>query len=183
MELVAGGKELGRRENPYFNRDVFTFCSHRHTPNSGEYGGPGMVESEAGIYIAWRVFEDYATIASLALKETVLYAINRLLSFKTLRTTLPVQGVTTLQKQPSEQRYVNHLLYTSPVKRGKGIEIIEDILPVYDVSVELRIKEQVKQAYLAPQMTLLPFTQTNGVVQFTLPKLETHQMIVLDYAN
>lgn len=101
MEL-AGGRELGRREDPYFNREVFHFCSHQHTPDSFHYGGPGIVESDNGIYIAWNVFEDYATKGSLALKETVLYALNRLLPDKTLETSLPAQGITTLTHQAGE---------------------------------------------------------------------------------
>ncbi|BFH60782.1 hypothetical protein [Paenibacillus azoreducens] len=53
----------------------------------------------------------------------------------TLRTSLQSQGIVTLQKQASKTRYVQHTLYVSPVKRGSGIEIIEDILPVYQISV------------------------------------------------
>jgi hypothetical protein len=177
---LAGGTELGNREQPYFNRDVFTFCSHQHTPNALNHDGPGMVESANGIYFAWNVFEDYATKGSLALKECVLFALNRLLAAPTIRTSLPAQGITTLMKQPDHNRYINHLLYASPVKRGNGIEVIEDILPVYDVAVELNLPSPVKRVYLAPQMTDLPFEQVNGSVRYTVPKLECHQMVVLD---
>lgn len=181
IELTESGTELGRRENPYFNRDAFTFCSHQHTPNSGEYGGPGMVESRNGIYIAWNLFEDYAVKGSLAAKETALFALNRLLPQPTLRSSLPAQGSVTLQKQAGLSRYVQHTLYAAPVKRGDGIEIIEDLLPVYDVSMELRIPEKVHAVYLAPQMTPLDFEQQGERVAYTIPELECHQMIVLDY--
>ncbi|KPV55097.1 beta-galactosidase, partial [Paenibacillus sp. A3] len=117
---LDGGTELGRREDPYFNREVFTFSSHQHTPSSMNDGGPGMVEGASGIYIAWNVFEDYATKGSLFLKEIVLYALDRLLPDKTLTTSLPAQGVVTLQEQQVERRLVNHLLYAVPVKRGDG---------------------------------------------------------------
>src|SRR5690606_17227759 len=113
------------------------FCSHQHTPNSTNYGGPGMVESDNGIYIAWNVFEDYATKGSIVLKETVLHALKLLLPEKRIVTNLPAQGVTTLTEQKDHNRYVNHLLYASPVKRGNGIEVIEDITPIYDVEVSI----------------------------------------------
>ncbi|TVY10494.1 beta-galactosidase trimerization domain-containing protein [Paenibacillus cremeus] len=178
---LAGGQVLGVREYPYFNRDVFTFCSHQHTPSAGGDNGPGMVESGHGIYFAWSVFEDYATKGSLALKETVLYALNRLLAGrKTLETSLPAQGIATLMKQSAESRYVNHLLYASPVKRGNGVEVIEDLLPVLDTQVSLAIPEKVRRVYLAPQLEELPFDQDGGTVRFTLPRLECHQMVVLD---
>jgi Hypothetical glycosyl hydrolase 6/Beta-galactosidase trimerisation domain len=179
---LAGGTELGQRQDPYFNRDIFTFCSHQHTPNSEVYGGPGMVESASGIYIAWNMFDDYAVKGSLALKETILYALNRLLvNRKTFDTNLPAQGVTTLQRQQSENRYVNHLLYASPVKRGEQVEIIEDIVPLYDIHVTLRVPETILRAYLAPQQQEISFQQTDNIIRYTLPKLECHQMVVFDY--
>ncbi|WP_168121727.1 alpha-amylase family protein [Paenibacillus sp. HB172176] len=178
---LAGGAELGKRENPYFNRSAEAFCSHQHTPSSQEYGGPGMVESANGIYIAWNVFEDYATKGSLILKETVLYALNRLLPDKSLQTGLPAQGVVTLQEQKQEKRLVNHLLYASPVLRGKGVEVIEDIVPLSDVRVSVRTQHPVNNVYLAPQMTQLPFESKAGIISYTVPELECHQMVVLDY--
>jgi len=179
---LAGGTELGRREDPYFNRDVFAFCSHQHTPSSHAYGGPGMVESASGIYIAWNVFDDYATKGSLILKETVLHALDRLLPARTLRTSgLPAQGIVTLQEQPGEKRLVNHLLYASPVKRGNGIEVIEDIVPLHDVEVTVRTSRPVNGVYLAPQMTPLPYRYENHAVSYTVPKVECHQMVVIGY--
>ncbi|QJD85469.1 alpha-amylase family protein [Cohnella herbarum] len=181
---LSGGTELGRREDPYFNRDVFTFCSHQHTPNSTKDGGPGMVESDKGIYMAWNVFEDYAVKGSLAHKESVLYALNRLLPNKTLTTNLPAQGIVTLQDQQSEGRIVNHLLYASPVKRGEDVEIIEDILPVYDVSVSLLLKgRKAKHVYLAPQMSPIAFEQSGDRIEYVVPRLECHQMVVIDVAT
>jgi hypothetical protein len=178
---LDGGVELGRREDSYFNRDAAAFCSHQHTPTSNVYGGPGMVESGSGIYVAWNVFEDYAAKGSLILKETVIHALNRLLPEKTLTTTLPAQGVVTLQDQQEQTRLVNHLLYASPVRRGKDIEVIEDILPLYGVEVCIVASRPVKKVYLAPQMEELPFLQEAGRVSYMVPRLECHQMVVLDY--
>lgn len=180
IELIDG-RELGHREDPYFNRDIFTFCSHQHTPNSFKYGGPGMVESSSGIYIAWNVFEDYATKGSLILKETILYAIEQLLKEKTLETNLPAQGVVTLMHQKAQRRFVNHLLYASPVKRGEGIEVIEDIIPLRNVEVSVRIPHEVKKVYLAPQMSELIFLQEKGRIKYTVPELECHGMVVIEY--
>jgi hypothetical protein len=178
---LDGGTELGVREDPFFNRDVFTFCSHQHTPTSERTPGPGMVEGKHGIYIAWNVFEDYATKGSLILKQTVHYALDRLLGEKkTLATSLPTQGVVTLQEQTMAGRWINHLLYASPVRRGERTEVIEDILPVYDVEVSVRLSREVRRVYLAPQMVDLDFVQKDGVVSYTVPRLECHQMVVLE---
>ncbi len=178
---LAGGTELGNREDPYFNREVFHFCSHQHTPNSHQNGGPGMVESNSGIYIAWNVFSDYATKGSLALKEIVVYALNRLLGTgKTLQTNLPAQGIVTLQYQPGHNRYVNHLLYASPVRRGESTEIIEDIVPLHDVQVQVSVPLPARRVYMAPSLQELSFRQDGTTISYTVPKLECHQMVVIE---
>ena len=141
-----------------------------------------MVVSDNGIYIAWDVFSDYANKGSLFLKEILVYALDLILGKeKTLSVDLPAQGIVTLSHQETHQRYVNHLLYASPVRRGSGTEIIEDILPVYDIKTEVRVKEKIKRAYLAPSGKQLDFEQKNGVIKYTIPELECHQMVILEY--
>ncbi|MBT2292848.1 beta-galactosidase trimerization domain-containing protein [Paenibacillus albidus] len=138
VELTASGRVLGQQENPYFNRDVFTFCSHLHTPSDQHPAGPGMVATDSSIYIAWNVFSDYADNGHLILKEMVKHALGLLLPEATLQTDLPAQGIATLQHQQAGNRYVNHLLYANPVKKGR-VEVIEDIVPLYDIQVNLRL--------------------------------------------
>jgi len=179
---AAGGEVLGYRENPYFNRDVFSFSSHRHTPNDKSSREPGMIAHDAGIYIAWNVFEDYADNGSLILRQMVVHALNRLLDGRiTLTTTLPSQGVTTLQEQQAHNRLVHHLLYAVPVRRGKDVEIIEDIVPLHDIACALRTDRTVSNVYLAPQLTALPFSVAGGTISYTVPKLECHQMVVIEF--
>ncbi len=179
---LTSGKELGARENPYFNRDALHFCSHQHAPSSGEYGGPGMVEGRAGIYIAWNVFEDYATKGSLSLKETVIAALDRLLDgCKTIKTTLPAQGVTTLMHQKEKKRYIHHLLYACPVKRGKNVEVIEDLLPIYNTECQIKLPVTAKKVYLAPSMQAIDFTQEKDTICYAVEKFSCHEMVVVDY--
>lgn len=178
-KIRCTGTELGIREDPYFNRTREHFCSHQHTPDSGRYGGGGMTEGRDGIYIAWNIFGDYGTNGSLAAKQMVTFALDRLLgSSKTLVTDLPAQGVAALSEQPG--RYICHILYASPVKRGNGIEVIEDILPVHDTFVSVMTGGRPKRVYLAPQGYEIPFTYENGRAEVTVDKFECHQMIVFE---
>ena len=184
VRLSEDGTELAQREQPYFNRTIAHFSSHLHTPNSGVMEGSAITMGPDGAYISWNLFQEYATKASLILRELFTMTLDRLLEGrKTVTTTLPAQGVTTLMAQPAEHRLIHHLLYAVPVKRGDGIEIIEDILPVYGIQSSLRIDTPVKAMYLAPQMEPIAFTQTDGIVSYTLEKLENHQMVVLDLAE
>lgn len=173
------GNELGIRENPYFNRTRAHFCSHQHTPNSCEYGGAGMTEGKDGIYIAWNIFADYAQSGELHLKQMAIFALDRLLdSAKTLKTNLPAQGIVTLMKQ--SDRLICHLLYASPVKRGNGIEVIEDILPIYNVELAIKTDKKINKVYLAPQKEDIDFTYENGYISVKLDKIECHQMVVFE---
>lgn len=173
------GNELGIRENPYFNRTRVHFCSHQHTPNSCEYGGAGMTEGKDGIYIAWNIFADYAQSGELHLKQMVIFALDRLLdSAKTLKTNLPAQGIVTLMKQ--SDRLICHLLYASPVKRGNGIEGIEDIVPIYNVELAIKTNRKINKVYLAPQKEDIDFTYDNGYISVKLAKIECHQMVVFE---
>ena len=176
---VTSGSVIAKRVNPYFNRTAEHFCSHRHAPADIRTAFPGVVCKGNTIYAAWNLFEDYATHASLVGREVIAYCIKQLLGDAiTLRTNLPAQGIATVMHQPG--RYINHLLYASPIKRGEDIEVIEDILPVYNVQVSVKLPEQVNRVYLAPQMTEIPFTCENGRINYTVEKLECHQMVVLD---
>lgn len=174
-------KVLGVRENPYFNRSVFEFCSHLHTPSNGREAGAAMVYGDSGIYIGWNVFSDYAENGSLILKLMVKYALNQLLADdKTLEAMFPKQGVVALTKQ--DERYVLHMLYAAPVKRGK-VEVIEDVLPIFDTSVKLKVEEKIKSVTLQPQNETIPFSQAGKEVTFIVPEVHCHQMVSLTYEN
>jgi len=182
VRLKAGSQELARREVPYFNRSIAHFCSHQHAPSSGETEGSAITIGSQGAYICWKLFTEYADKGSLILRDLFCATLDRLLEdSKTLVTDLPAQGVTTLMDQKQEHRLIHHLLYASPVRRGGGIEVIEDLLPVFGVHCLLRPGREVKRVYLAPQMQDIPFTQEAGCVRYTLEKLHCHQMVVLDY--
>lgn len=188
---ITDGKCLARNKAPYFNRDVYRFCSHQHTPDGTEEGYDAIVIKENTAYIGWDIFTDYAKMGSLHLKECVMYVLDQLLSGdKTITVNLPDRGVTTLTYQQKENRYVNHLLFAHTTTRGifefmgnrTPIEIIEDIVPLYHTEVKLKLKEQVKRIYLAPSMEELSFRQTGQEVCFCIERMICHQMVVVDLA-
>ena len=126
------------------------------------------------------MFQDYAIKGSLILKRMVQYAIDSLLKDKkTIKTSLPAQGIVTLTKQ--KKCYIVHMLYAVPVKRGINTEVIEDIQPLFNVETNLHIKEQVKRVYLASQNFDLEFSRINEEINIIVPKLDMHQMIILDF--
>lgn len=182
ISITATGEVLAHRVDPYFNRSTFKYCSHKHTPPSPSSTSAGMTEGRDGIYIAWNVFEDYATSGMIILKKIVCHALDKLLGkHKSGRASLPAQGVFTLTEQKRENRLIAHLLYASPVKRGDGVEVIEDILPIYNTKLQIRVdNREVRRVYLAPQNEDLDYSIFDGVLTTTVPRLECHQMVVVE---
>jgi len=174
-------KILAERVNPYFNRDMLHFSSHQHTPYDSGSRDYGIVRSGNIIYCGWEIFSEYASNGSITTKELVLMMLENLIGdIKTLEINLGAQGIATLRKQEKESRYILHALYASPVKRGKGIEVIEDILPVYDTSVKIRVLRKPKKVYLAPQGEDINFEYAEGILEYNIERLECHQMTVID---
>lgn len=185
------GQVLATRENSYFNRDMYAFCSHQHTPNDPKDVGSGIVLTDQTAYIAWDVFSDYSKTGSLHLKEIVVHTIEKLIGeTKTVALDFVDRGITTLTYQQEHDRYIHHLLFAHTTLRGKfnlsavahgNIEVIESIIPVYNVSVTLRVDKVVNKVYLAPQNTELPFEVKNdGTITYVVPKVECHQMICIE---
>ncbi|MBQ5362592.1 MAG: beta-galactosidase, partial [Clostridia bacterium] len=143
---------------------------------------PAVVIGKDGGYIAWDIFSEYADKGSIILKEIVLHTIDALLGEdKTLTTNLPSAGVVTLNEQAKQNRYVLHALYATPVKRGGGIEIIEDLVPVYDTTFEVKTAKPITRVTAVPQNKELPFTYENGVCKFTIDKFTCAQIVTLEY--
>lgn len=187
---VTTGECLAKNKAPYFNRDVYRFSSHQHTPDGTMDGNDAVVINGNTAYIGWDIFTDYAKMGSLHLKECVVYVLDRLLAGeKTMTVSLPDRGVATMTVQREKRRYVVHLLFAHTTTRGNfefmgntsPVEIIEDICPLYGVEAELKVEEAVKRVYLAPSMEELPFTQEEGRIRFRVEKIECHQMAVLEY--
>ena len=178
----ADAQVLGVSRLPFFNRERGYFCSHQHTPFVSKDHTPGVVIGKQGGYIAWDVFSEYADKGSIILKEIVLRTVDTLLGEdKTLVTNLPSAGVVTLNEQSAQNRYVLHALYATPIKRGSGIEIIEDLVPIYDTTFEIKTDKPISRVCAVPQNEAIPFTYEDGICKFTLDKFTCAQIVTLEY--
>ena len=121
-------------------------------------------------------------MGSFHVKELLYHAIDALLGdAKKLTTDLPDRGVTTLMEQETENRLVHHLLFAYTTNRGKKTEVIQDIIPLYNIHASIQSAKAPKEVYLAPSKEPLPYTYENGTISYTIPKLEIHQMVIIQY--
>lgn len=177
VEAANGGSVLCWTEVPYFNRTWRQFCSHRHTPSSGERKYPAVVASGAGIYFAHPIFRQYNESAPLWVKTMVKDALAMLLPKPVLTVKGPSSLLSTVNRQPDESRYVVHLLHYIPERRGKQFDVIEDVIPVHNIEVTLRLGTPVNTIKLVPDGAALEFTSVGGAVTFTVPTVNGHAMI------
>jgi hypothetical protein len=183
MEVTAqpGAEVLAETIVPYFNRTWEHFCSHRHTPSAGSVGYPGIVKSGQNVYFMHPVFSQYAKNAPRWVKQLVVNALDAVLPEPILRVDAPSTMLATVTAQPAQNRCVVHLLHYIPERRGQDFDVIEDVIPIYEVGVSVRVAKPVTGVETAPGGQTIPFAQADGRVVFVLPKLDGHEMVVLTY--
>jgi hypothetical protein len=177
---LKGAKVLADVNVPYFNRTFAHFCSHRHTPSAGKKGHPGIVRKGSVIYFAHPVFMQYHKNAPLWCKRLVLNALDLLLPEPLVRLEAPSSALAMLNEQAAENRLVLHLLHYIPERRGTDFDVIEDVIPIFDVKASVRVDRKVRAVACVSHNRPLGFSQTEGRVEFVLPKLEGHQIIVME---
>lgn len=164
----------------FFARTYGHFCSHRNTPydkNGVRY--PAMAKKGNLVWLAHDIPVIYKRVGSIFHRRFFLSAL-ALIFDNPCKVRLFSEGRCRLIRQPEENRYCLNMTYASPCKRGEA-EIIDEILPLYDIPAEIRIDEDIKVVRTVTGGETLPFTKENGVVRFTIPKLQCHECVVLEY--
>ena len=179
LEIEAGGgtEILARMVPAYFDRTWQHFCSHRQTPSSGELAGPAAARTGEVIYFAHPIFRQYNQNAPRWCKQLLLNALDMLLPDPLLRHGGPSSVLTAVNEQAVENRWVVHLLHYVPERRGQDFDVIEDVLPLYDVGVSMRLPGPVAGVRCVPGGETIGFKEAMGRLSFTVPKLEGHQMV------
>ena len=179
MEVAArsGSDTLAVTLVPYFNRTWEHFCSHRHTPSAEKPEYPGVVKHGRVIYFAHPVFSQYGQNAPRWVKQLVLNAIDILQPNPVIRVDGPSTILATVNEQASQNRLVAHILHYIPERRGADFDVIEDVIPVYDVGISIRTEKGPNHVSCVPEGESLEFAYQNGRVTFVIPKVEGHQMV------
>ncbi len=178
LNIVADRAEvLAQVVEPYFERAWNHFMSHQQTAPDKLSKYAGAVRSGDVIYFSDPLFGAYKTHGNHAYKLLIQNAIELLLGRRMLESDLPSTARVTVCDQPG--RRVAHLLHY-PVERRADIDIIEDVIPLYDRKVELMLDFVPSKAYLAPSMERVPFTFEHGVAKCVVREIVGHQMLVFE---
>ena len=167
---------------PYFSRTYGKFCGHKNTPHNKESEKyPAIAKFGNVVYTAHPLASAYHKLGSLYHREYFINALRLVYSGGAYEVEgLGSQGRVTMIRQPDKSRYCLNMTYALPVRRGTA-EIIEDIMPVYNVSVTLKLSEKVKRVWLGLSGEELAVEKVGDAVRFTVPEINCHTSVVIEY--
>ncbi len=166
---------------PVFNRSYEHFCSHLHSPSGREEVYPAVVETERTAYFMHPVFTTYQTIAPPWYKQLFRNELNRMLRTSLVKHDGPSTIITNLFEQPEQNRQVLHLLHYIPVRKCKLLDIVDEVIMLYQIKITMQVQRRVRRVYSAPDMTEIPFIQEGDYLEFTIEKINGHHMSVIDF--
>ncbi|HEY5587179.1 MAG TPA: alpha-amylase family protein [Ruminiclostridium sp.] len=170
---------LAKVVHPYFDRAWNHFMSHQHAAPDKESQYAAVVKKDNIIYIAYPIFRAYKKHGNLVFKKIVSNCLDLLLGKRMVSSNLPSTAQVSIMDQKEEGRRVVHILHYPIIKRCE-IEIIEDVIPLYNIDMSVDVPFEVKKVYLAPDIEELEFKDENGFISFNIPKINGHAMIVLE---
>ncbi|MCU0523039.1 MAG: hypothetical protein MUF84_20425 [Anaerolineae bacterium] len=180
MKAHAGTQVLAHIHEPYFSRTYEHYCSHMNTPYRPERAAhPALIQKGRVVYSPSPLDLMYDHRAARAHRDLFERALKRVYTAPMLHVALPSNGRVSLLHQAAQHRYVAHLLYATPHYRG-GLELIEDLVPLFDVPVVLHVSELVRKATLIPDGIDLPLVREGETVKVVVPRFTMHCAVVFE---
>jgi len=180
VKVQAGTKAFGQVVEPYFERAYDHFCSHHQTPGATATAYPIATQRGRVAYVPFPIFSAFAKHGNYPCRLLVKNLIDRLLPQPLLHVQSPTSTEATVMQQRSPARTIVHLLQYCPERRTKDLDLVEDIVPIHDVPVSIKLVKKPKRAYLAPDMQELAFEWSNGRAELIVPRINGHAMVVLE---
>ena len=182
IQPTGGAKGIAQVVEPYFERTYRHFCSHTQTPYRPHPSAYAAAVHKGAIStIPYPIFRAYATHGNLPYRQLVETCLGLLLPQKLVEVAGPSTLEVTVMRQ--HNRTIVHLLQFVAERRTQTLDIIEDIIPLFDVALSLRLSRAPKQVCLAPQKTALDWNHDQGRVRVRIPRIEGHAMIVFEGAT
>ena len=179
---AAGAEIFAELITPYFSRTYGKFCGHKNTPNdksSEKY--PAIAKYGNIVYVAHPLATAYNRIGSLYHREYLMNALGLVYCGSVCAVDgLGSQGRVTMIRQADKSRYCINMTYAVPARRGKA-EVIEDIMPVYNIKVKLKVNEEIKRIYLGVTGEEIEMERNGSEISFTIPTLHCHTTVVAEY--
>ena len=169
---------------PIFNRTNAHFCGHKNAPYDKDSTPlPALARKGNVVFMAHaigRIYNDYGCVAH---RDYLISALKNLCGYEpTVKCRLDSCGRVTVIDQKESARYCVNLTYAAPAKRGIA-EIIDDIIPLYNVGFGMKTDRLIKRVYSPIDNVEIPFASDGKSLSFTIPKLECHNTVVIEYED
>ena len=172
---------LAELHEPYFDRTPEHWTSHDNTPYQTEPAQhPAVIKRGNIVWCAHDLEAIYAQEGSQVHRQLFFNALSQLLTQPFVKVEMPSCGRMNLLHQPQKNRYVVHLTYGTPHKRGRA-QVIEDLVPLHNIPVTVNFNENVTKAYLIPGMKEVKTTKTEDGLQIVIPEFKCHTGVVFEY--
>jgi hypothetical protein len=176
LRVSEGTQVLAYSGMPYFNRTWQHFCSHQYSPFDRASDEPVIVQNNSVITIARPLFTEYAESARRVHKQVIANCTQRLLPQPRVGAhNLPSTAVVTVHRQHND--LIVHVLHYVHQRRGRTLDIIEDVLPLHDVSLSIRTERQPTSAQLVPEHQQISCQWEGGYALLSIPRVEGYQII------
>lgn len=70
-----------------------------------------------------------------------------------------------------------------PEQRSQKIAVFEEAMPIFDLAVSIRTSETPTAVVAVPQGEPLSFAMNGGRAEFSIHKVQGHQMVSIEYAS
>ena len=164
-----------------FDRDYRHYCSHRQAPSSGVRGDAAAILDCGVLYFAHPLFTIYQVRGAHWCKTLLYNAIDLLLGVRAVQHDGPSSLHLYLNEQATENRYVLHALHYIPERKSTELDVVEDIIDLYNITVKLRLPHTVRSARLVPTGEELVIRKNGDTVQMTIPQIHGHIMAELEW--
>jgi hypothetical protein len=148
--------------------------------------GPAAVLTRVGkgqvLYVAGNWFTTYRTEGNPAVRKMLAGFLSTLLPEREQLLWIenkPLRIEGSLAR--TRNGYLVSLVNSAIQKQSTRFVHVEELTPVSDLRVSVRVAQKVRGVRLHPEGTVLPFTQeTGGRVQFTVPRVDILVSVLLD---
>jgi len=163
----------------YFDRTEAHFCSHRQSPPklAGE-GEPCVVLSDNVAYVSNMLFMDLAEYGVKVYKDILGSLIAGLLPRSLVKCDLPAYAEVTLRALGEDT--VVHVLNYIVQRKCKQLDTVEDVVPLYRRTLEIRLDRAPSSVKLLPGGEAVPFEYENGYVRLKPETLGGRTLFLLE---
>ena len=77
-------------------------------------------------------------------------------------------------------RTIVHILHYSPERRAKDLDLVEDIVPLHDLALSVKLSRAPKRVYVAPNQNEVEFSYEGGRGNARIPEVRGHAMVVFE---